>query len=748
MTSSVPEAWRHALSQSDLFGVLDPNIRDYLTAELVEREVTAGAILVRQGEVGESLYLIVDGQVEVVLEQEEELAITALGPGSVVGEIALGLGGERSATVRALTPTTVLELTRDAFDKLIDNNPQLMAPLIDVLRSRLRTVRIAEYVRTIFGELSTDTLKDLESNMKWVHLVSGKELFRQGDEPDGAYIVAVGRVRVVIAAPDGSEQVLAEAGPGKWIGEMALLTRSVRSATVYAVRDTELVWLSQSAFDELIGNNRTALMETTRLLVTRLQGQLGSRQVVLRDARSFVLVPASTDVDVDELSRDLSAALAVFGSVQCLTAERVDASMGKTGISGVSDNHPANLRLGPWLMDQEERHDYTIYLADAEWSNWSARAIRHADHVLLVANAWSNPAVGETERRMNERFALGRAPKRGLVLLQPPGQGNFPGTRRWLDSRDYDDHFHLRPGETRDIARLARRLTGRAVSLVLGGGGSRGYAHVGVIRVFEELGIPIDAIGGTSMGALVAGALAMGLRSHEIMPALRAIFDSLIDLTLPLVSVASGRRVVESTEQMVGSLDIEDLAIPLFCVSTNLTRRHEVVHQRGAVSLAVRASGSMPGVYPPVPWRGDLLVDGGLSDNLPVETMAALHPGSIIAVDVMPDVDLVVGDDLPVHLSGWRVAWNRLNPLRERIDMPNILSILVRSVTTASHSARKEQQVGELAALYLKPQVKQRNMLDFKAAPSMAEQGYHHTVEAIGNWWREARDGILGRSPE
>src|SRR5258708_5896174 len=104
-----------------------------------------------------------------------------------------------------------------------------------------------------------------------------------------------------------------------------------------------------------------------------------------------------------------------------------------------------------------------------------------------------------------------RAPKRTLVLLQPADRDVFPGTARWLDAWPVDEHFHVRHGLSADVERVARILTGNAVCLVFGGGASRGYAHIGVLRAFEELGIPIDAVGGTSMGAAVAA----GARSEE-----------------------------------------------------------------------------------------------------------------------------------------------------------------------------------------------------------------------------------------
>ncbi|MCA9708773.1 MAG: patatin-like phospholipase family protein, partial [Myxococcales bacterium] len=360
------------------------------------------------------------------------------------------------------------------------------------------------------------------------------------------------------------------------------------------------------------------------------------------------------------------------------------------------------------------------------------------------------PTVGANERRLHAQLSGARPPRHGLLLLQRPGSTSFPGAARWLGRGVFPamgQHFHVRRGSSPDVERMVRILTERAITLVLGGGGSRGYAHVGVLRALEQLRIPIDAVAGASFGAVVAGSHAMGLGSSEILRVLRPIFDSLVDPTLPLVSLASGRNAVEGTQRVVGTLDIEDLAIPYFCTSTNLSRSREVVHRDGSLAFAVRASGSLPGIFPPVPWHdGDLLVDGGVSNNVPVDVMDDLFPGAAIAVDVMPDVDLQAGgDELPNHLSGWQVAWRRVNPFKTKLRMPSILSIIIRAATAGSHSMRQVAENSQRASLFLKPRVVQWNMLDFKAASSIAEQGYSWSLGRLEAWWEESRERLMGR---
>ncbi len=750
MTQSASQDWIATLRSTELFAALDQTTLEHLATELTEVHVTAGQQLVRQGEPGDSLFVVLQGRFDVLLDTEQ--VVDQLQPGAVVGEIALILGGTRQATVQASEDSLTLELSRERFDRLLEKHPEIMTPFTHALQDRMRVVRIAGYLKSLFGELEADALWEIQKQISWVHLASGEELFHQGEDADGAYIVAVGRLRVIVDERGGGERIIDEVGPGQWVGEMALLTRSARSATVYAARDTELVWLSQAVFDELIAKNPTAMLATSRLLVDRLQKQMQARAAGASAPRSgpqattFAVLPATPEVGARAFTDGLVQTLSRYGSVLRLDASTVDARLGKDGIAQVAYDHPAHLRLTPWLIEQESAYDYVVYEAEPTWSGWNERAIRQVDHILSVVDARANSSISRVEEAMEARFHGARAPARSLILLQGPGQRSFPGTRRWLEKRQLDSHFHVRRGMRKDIERVVRILIGRAVSVVCGGGGSRGYAHVGVLQAFEEVGVPVDAIAGTSMGSLVSGPYAMGLNSQEVLALLRPILDRLIDPTLPIVSLASARRVIDGANRVIGPLDIEDLAIPYFCVSTNLTRGQGVVHRTGPMVTAMRASAAIPGIYPPVPWNGtDLLVDGGLSNNVPVDLMADFYPGLVVGIDVMPDVDLVANEGLPIYLSGWRVAWQKLNPWAESIGMPNILSILIRCVTTASQTLGKTELAADVASLYLRPPVKEWNPVDFKAGPSIAKQGFTGTIEQVRAWWAETKEFAMGR---
>jgi predicted acylesterase/phospholipase RssA/CRP-like cAMP-binding protein len=719
------------LAQTKVFEGLAREGLDRVCDALQAKLIPAGAYAVRQGDRGDSLFVILEGRVDVLLERHpgEEVALQSLGTGAIVGELALVLGGPRAASVRASVDTWVLELARAKFDELVGRHPHVLEPVSALLRERVRRLALAKHLRDLFGD-DGEALAALERELSWVHLPSGQVLFHQGDDADGAYIVAAGRVRVAVNDASG-ERVVDEVGPGQWLGEMALLAQRPRSATAYASRDTDLIRLSKAAFERVLADRPRAWLETSRLLVTRLERQM--RGVARRrEMTTFTVLPTSVHLGVTELVRDLVAELSRGGPVATLTADVVDEQLGVPGIAQLGPDDPGHFRLASWLMEQEATHRFVVYRADDTWSQWTDRAVRHADAILIVADAESTPAISEVERRLEDRFATGRAPRRHLVLVHSQDATAFHGTTRFTSARPIERHFHVTRGSRTDVARLARHLSGRPVGLVFGGGGSRGFAHAGVLRAFEELGIPVDAVGGTSVGALLGVAAALGMTARQILETCGPALARCLRPTIPITSLMSARPLVDGMERVVQGMEIEDLRVPFFCVSTSLTRGGAVVHRSGPIIEAVLASGAVPGIWPPVARDGELLVDGGLSDNVPVGVMASLIGGAIVAVDVIPEIDLGAA---PKPATGWKTALRTLNPLAGRAT-PNILSILMRSVTTANAGMRVETAT-ELASLYLRPELDRWNMLDFSAAEVVAEQGYRTTVHTIARWWEQ-----------
>lgn len=726
------------LASTPLFAALGEEALRELGAGLELVRVAAGDVLVRQGEPGDGLYVVVTGRVRIEAQSEAGTVrpLGELGPGESLGEIALWTDGKRSATVHAVDDTELVKCSGAAFDHLVEQHPALRTHIAQLIVGRLRRSRLATHLSQVFGPLNEQVLRDIEAEHEWVTLPGGEILFRQGDAADAAYVLLNGRLRVVAEGADGAEHVLNEVAPGETVGEMALLTRDARSATVYAVRDAELAKFSRAAFDRVLDKYPRAMMAIARIIATRLRQQTtpvrsGSR------VRTVAVVPASPGVPLTEFTSRLCQALARHGAARRLTSERVDALLARRGISQSSDDDPGVINLVACLNDQEIDHRFVVYEADAAWSSWTQRCIRQADLILLVAQAGADPTPGEIEREIERRNARAGGPLRSLVLLQPDDTSRPSGTERWLAGRRVVRHHHVRLDSAEDFGRLARFVAGRAIGLVLGGGGARGLAHIGVIRALAEAGIPIDLVGGSSIGSALAGGVALGLDHATMLSRWREYHRSFFQFTLPMVSLVSARAITKMLTSAFGDTRIEDLWLPYFCVSTNLSKAEAVVHRQGPLALAVRASTGLPGIVPPVTHDGELLVDGGLINNLPIDVMRTLGEGGpVIAADVSLPVDLVAGANYTSDLSGWQILWSRINPLAERIQIPHILSILTRAAVIGSVRSEEQMRMKGLADLYLQVGSKECGIMDFGSIEKVVAFGYESAARQIEEWQR------------
>ncbi len=605
-----------------------------------------------------------------------------------------------------------------------DRAPQLM----DVLSEAFHPKGGSSLGEEAFGMLLGD--------LQWVHL-NGKEiLFTRGETSDNLYVVVSGRLRAV--GPDQSgREMTRDLGVGEVIGEMGVIAGEPRSMTVFAVRDSDLVSLSRAALEDLISRHPQLMMGILSTVIQRLRLPAGSEGEAGATCATLALVPIGSSASADEFPSRLVKSLGGMGATRLLDRSAVETL---TGIPGGADFPPGTLegeRLLDCLNREEAAHRFLVFLADLDHVEWTRRCLRQADHVLLVAAATDDPVPNQRESELVWRDHGPTSARKSLALVHPDGASLPEGTERWLEHRDLHRHYHVRRDSPADDERVARSLAERGIGLVLGGGGARGFAQIGVIRALRESGIPIDFVGGTSMGAIIAAACAMGWDTPTMIRlGIEAFVESKAfkEYTLPIVSLIRGDRLERVTRKIFGETRIEDLWIPQFSVSCNLTSSEAMVHRRGLLWRALRASGSLPGVLAPVLEGGQLLVDGGVLDNLPGGVMRSLSGGPVIVVDVSPAVDLRA--DCERVPSPWQLIRDRVVS-RRRPSMPGIVDILMRATTLTS--ARVASAVRSGADLYLHPPVESYGLLEFEAIERIAEAGYAYAMSQI-----ESRGGPEG----
>lgn len=734
-----------ALRSAEALGdVQDPTLRE-LAGAMVARPLRDGDTLLQQGEPDDSLYLLISGTLSATFTDRRgtSRSLADLGPGRVVGEANLLSVAPAAMTVRARGDGLAARLSRDSFERFCERCPPGSVEVLEVLRPLLRRHRlwVAMHVSDTFRDLDETVLKDLEAETELVSLYGGEVLYRQGDAADSFCVVVSGRLRVVTNTPEGGERILAELGTGETIGEMAIISGEPRSATVYAIRDTQLARISKAGVERVIERHpRPMLHMLTSRVVERLR-HAGRRERLALE--TVAVVAASPGVALDRFTAHLEEALSRVGACVVLTSEGMDARLGREGASQAHDRDGGGTRLVEWLAEQEWEHAFVVYQADARLSPWTERCVRQADHVVLVADATADAAPTEIEAELL-RSAAGLRTPQTLVLLHQPGQEPRQ-TARWLAGRRVVRHVHMRPDDRADFGRLVRFLTGSAVGVALGGGFARGLAHLGVLRAFDELGVPVDAVGGSSMGAMVGAQAVLGWDAARIAREMSAgLADSFDDMTIPFLSFKRGGKYSKLVRKFFGDLQIEDLWLPYFCVSANLNRAELKVHTAGPLADAVLASTRAPGIFPPVVLDGELHVDGGVINNVPVDVMKTFcSDGIVVGVDVSPPHELNQITDYGEDISGWQAIWQRFNPKRhKRIYRPSLLLVLMRVIEFGGISYRREK--AELADIYISPQVLAFKRNDFHAAPQIADAGHAAAYETVERWLN-SHDGLLAR---
>ena len=359
--------------------------------------------------------------------------------------------------------------------------------------------------------------------------------------------------------------------------------------------------------------------------------------------------------------------------------------------------------------------------------------MRQADRiVVLVSDEEIRRADGDFDWWRRARLAE-LSCHVDLAIVHTPSEGLPRGGSLYGRLPGVSRRHHLRDGDLQGAESLARWLLDRPVGLVLGGGGAFGIAHVGVMKALEEARVPIDIVGGTSMGAIFAGGHARGWSADTVMEHVRSLFSSrfaLYDPTIPLVALLAGKKLDRVMNDLFEDLDIVDLWTPFFCVSTNISRANRQVHESGSLRDAIRSSCSIPGLFPPFQRLEQLLVDGGLLDNLPLDVMAERCRGPIIAVDVYPYHP-------PKDEDEGRSRKRLLGRLAEFKPFshkgPWLFDVLVHATLVGSQRMTALSLSSHPPALHLVPDLAKFRVLDWGAYEALFQAGYasaKHALEA------------------
>ncbi|MCE9598620.1 MAG: cyclic nucleotide-binding domain-containing protein [Spirochaetia bacterium] len=750
------------LGNSEILAGLNRHTLKALARAFVPVTIPRGTALMQQGEKGDALFLVGFGRLQAVRTHKDGTS-TVLGEictGEIVGEAAVLTDEPRFASVIALEESQLLRLSRADFQALIPEHPEeirQMSLLISRrqergLQQNLRPVssQLIDFLKSVplFGVLPSHLLEEIEPHLTWLHLPAGRDLMRQGDDADGLYVIVSGRARFEIRDAAGAIIREGSFARGEIIGELALLTGDTRSATVRAMRDAELVKLSDVSVQRLLHEAPEAVFWLARIIAERLSRDTQPHR---KPFSVLTVLPISPGLDIAPFCSNLAEALRESGTVEIVRQNQIDEKFG-SGSSELDVDNPHLAEWLVWLSAKEHNVDYLLLEGNATSLRWNERCLRQADRALLVADATSDPRLSALEIKhpsdAEQIFA-----ERTLVLLQPDNTVRASNTAAFLAARPDLRHFHVRINSRTDSSRLARILTGRAIGLVLGGGGARGMAHIGVLEALLEEGLPVDMIGGTSAGAIMGGAFAYFPDLATVKQVVRRLMvdqNPLNDYTFPFLSIARGKKYSGALQDAFSNALLEDLLLPTFAIACNLTNSTEAVIQRGFVWTALRATSSLPGIAPPLYWNGQLFVDGGIVNNVPVDVMRQFGAGKILAIDVSSSDDnadaeygrFMNTEIAPVGPSFLRVLANKLRPRSSRRVLPSLAGVLLRA--TLVGSTERLSHAKQEADVFARLPIDSYGLLDWKAMDELIEIGYRYAKENMPVW--KEKLGIKPRS--
>ena len=569
-----------------------------------------------------------------------------------------------------------------------------------------------------FNQISDACLWKVSNVLEAEALPGDSQLIKKGEHLNDLYILIKGRLYYQVTDINGNPTYQGELNEGAIIGEMALLSDLERSADVYTLRDSIILKLIKKDFLELSRSYPELLNKITQFTIKRLTNSLQGINTTRSRNKSIALAPIRPIDNFEFQLRKMISKFPYGEKILLLTSDDIlqkEHFLNKNGHM----SHDGIL----WINQLEEKYSFIFYLTDHTVTDWTKFCIRQADSIAFLAQAAQNDFErSEIEYYLEEHTH--HFIKRNILLLLHNTSEQPHNTQYWLQKRTVSNHYHVRTDTEEGIARMMRIFTGNTISLVLSGGGARGLAHIGLIQLMEERNIPIDYIAGTSMGAMLAAAFAMGYSTEEVLEIVHSqlIKSSRIDFTFPYISIASGKRVSDGLKKMYGEKNnIEDLWLNYFCVSTDLVSQKLYVHDKGPLWESIRSSISLPFIYPPVALGNKLLLDGGILNNIPIDVMRNYSNSSRIIASNIADNTVFKLNPLPDFLSGWKLLYNKFRG-KESILPLNLGELVLRLLTISSH--QNTERMMAMADVCVSHKADQFGMLDFKRYREIAKCGY------------------------
>jgi NTE family protein len=632
---------------------------------------------------------------------------------------------------------------------------------------------------------------------------SGETIYAQGDAPDAFYCIISGRVEVFVAK-DGREEVLEHIHRGKYFGFLSLLTGEPHSVSARAVNDTVVARIPHDRFHVILHKIPRLAIDLSCMLSRRLKRRdMHSKTIFESTIVSFfgdALVKDDTALYALNLALGLKKetgkkiVLIDFSG----SASVISRALGLHDVSGrqlpkdefyhaqkifdhiihtdagvdvlVTQAQPSGraevasfITLVTTLVN--DYHFCLVYLP-FDFGPQVFKVMAQSDAVHLVL-ASEEEAVRKMARLLDmSGLSQDRAFKKKIrLLLVEESRTHGRGTKisfsheeslfhmpvyATLPPQQPDDAFLVTQDPRHSYAKVIRRISRQMgevlVGLTLGSGSALGLAHIGVLQVLEEEGIPIDMVSGSSIGALFGAFWAAGYSAGEMQTIIlknnkKSYLFGVDDLMFPLRGLIRGRHVKNFLTRYLGRKTFFDLKMPLRVVACDCRTMQQVVFESGSLVDAVLSSISIPGVFPPYHMGSRYFIDGGILNPLPTDVLVAAGAKKIISVNVLPSSEEIerTYDLLSqrrtkpdfVKQGVWRYPWHFFKHRFDEWMDPNIFGIIVSTIQSMEYLLAQVSSLSQ-SDVALHPDMTGVSWSDFEHAEELVARGRQEARRCLG----------------
>ena len=549
----------------------------------------------------------------------------------------------------------------------------------------------------IFYPLDDKELGELAGKLTSKTYKKSEIIYKEGGEGGNLYILVSGKLCI-----RSKGKIVNYLGRrGDFVGEHSIMNDTRHSVTVEVAMDSEVFILNKKDFDDIISKKPEIGFQISRILSDRLQERyeeetLKEKTIISvysgnrKAGTSILAINLASGIKKDTEKNVILIDLCALenGSASDLlhldiSKEKLNNLAGKVNMLSSSsiENYIVTSKYGikifnhvlskddiiPLISLLHENYDYIIFDLPHVLTENTVRILEQSDKILFVCIPEEEALTKSISdlRYLSDTLNIPvEKIKIGQICVREEDR-TFVYKVEDAVCKHIDFHLVFEPRAVREsietgvpfvlsnpsllisqnIKNIIRDLTGKKIGIALGSGSARGFAHIGVLKVLKREGIPVDLISGTSMGAFIGSMFASGISPETMekialkkLPGKKSIL-SFLDMVIPKTGFINGIRIINFLKSVIGSPLFLDLKIPLIVVASDLGAGIPVVIRSGSVLEAVRASISLPGIFEPYKVNNRLLVDGGITEPVPVRALKERGANKIIAVDVVPEKD-------------------------------------------------------------------------------------------------------------